>query len=160
MNSRAGRRSRCRDARPVRDWPGQRDARVEGTGLVPLSEDEQRILQQIEQQLYESDPAFAGEIRNHSFYAHHLRRMKWAGVTFVLGVVLLIAALWLVETTFLLAFAGFVVMLGSALWFEHNLRKLGRAGMQQLTESMRAAGLRDYLGSAGQRVRDRFRKEP
>ena len=114
---------------------------------MPLSEDEQRILQQIEQQLYESDPAFAGEIRNHSFYAHHLRRMKWAGVTFVLGVVLLIAALWLVETTFLLAFAGFVVM-------------LGRAGMQQLTESMRAAGLRDYLGSAGQRVRDRFRKEP
>jgi len=128
--------------------------------LVPLSEDEQRILQQIEQQLYESDPAFAGEIRNHSFYAHHLRRMKWAGVTFVLGVVILVAALWLVDTTFLLAFGGFVVMLGSALWFEHNLRRLGRAGMQQLTESMRAAGLRDYLGSAGQRVRDRFRKEP
>jgi len=124
---------------------------------VPLSEDEQRILQQIEQQFYESDPGFAGELGKHNLYVHHLRRMKWAGFTFVLGVVVLVAAL-ATEKTFLLAFAGFVVMLASALWFEHNLRKLGRAGMQQLTESMRANGVRDYLGSTGQRMRDKFRK--
>lgn len=125
---------------------------------MPLSEDEQRILQQIEQQLYESDPAFAGEIGKHSLYAHHLRRMKWAGVGFVAGIVVMVMALWSVKTPFLLAFAGFVVMLASALWFEHNLRKLGRAGMSQLAESMKANGVRDYLGSTGQRMRSRFRK--
>lgn len=130
---------------------------AEGVVAVPLSEDEQRILQQIEQQFYESDPDFAGELGKHSLYVHHLRRMKWATLTFVTGVVVLVVAL-ASETTFLVAFAGFVVMLASALWFEHNLRKLGRAGMQQLTESMRAAGLRDSLGSAGQRMRDRFRR--
>ena len=124
---------------------------------MPLSEDEQRILQQIEQQFYESDPGFAGELGKHSLYAHHLRRMKWAGVTFVLGVVVLVVALAL-EASFVLAFAGFVVMLGAALWFEHNLRRLGRAGMQQLTDSMRTAGLREYLGSTSQRMRERFKR--
>lgn len=130
---------------------------AEGVSAVPLSEDEQRILQQIEQQFYDSDPNFAGELGKHSLYLHHLRRMKWAALAFIVGVVMLVVAL-ATETTFLVAFAGFVVMLGSALWFEHNLRKLGRAGMQQLTESMRASGIRDSLGSAGQRMRERFKR--
>lgn len=129
-----------------------------GFEAVPLSEDEQRILQQIEQQFYESDPDFAGELGTHTLYVHHLRRMKWAGFTFLLGVIVLVGSLWF-ESTFLVAFLGFVVMLGSALWFEHNLRKLGRAGMAQLSDSMRASSVRDYLGSSGQKFRERFRRE-
>ena len=39
---------------------------AEGVGDVPLSEDEQRILQEIEQQFYESDPEFAGELGKHA----------------------------------------------------------------------------------------------
>ena len=132
-------------------------ARVEGIATVPLSEDEQRILQQIEQQFYESDPGFAGELGTHTLYVHHLRRMKWAGVLFVVGVVILVMSLWQ-ESTFLAAFAGFVVMLGAALWFEHHLRKLGRAGMAQFADSMKATGVRDYLGTSGQRLRERFRR--
>lgn len=126
--------------------------------IVPLSEDEQRILQQIEAQFYESDPDFAGELGKHSLYAHHLRRLKWATATFVIGVVVLVVAL-ATETTFFAAFAGFVIMLASALWFEHNLRRLGRAGMSQLTDSMKANGLREFLGSTSQRMRDRFKKD-
>jgi len=49
-------------------------------------------------------------------------------------------------TSFMVSFAGFVVMLAAALWFERSLRRLGRAGMARLTESFRAGGLRDYLG--------------
>ena len=125
---------------------------------MPLSEDEQRILHQIEQQFYASDPAFADELENHSVYAHCLRQMRWAGVAFVAGLVVLIAAL-ITNTSFLVAFLGFVLMLAATLWFERSFRKMGRAGMQQLTESMRASGIRDYFGTAGQRVRDRFRKD-
>lgn len=125
---------------------------------MPLSEDEQRILHEIEQQFYESDPNFAGELGKHSLYVHHLRRMKWAVAMFLAGVVVLVAAL-ATETTFVVAFVGFVVMLAAALWFEHNLRKLGRAGMEQLAKSMRTSGVRDFFGSTGQRVRDRFRRE-
>ena len=52
---------------------------------MPLSEDEQRILQQIEQQFYATDPDLAGEIGNHSLYTHCLRRMRWAAAIFVVG---------------------------------------------------------------------------
>jgi hypothetical protein len=79
-------------------------------------------------------------------------------VTFVAGVVILVAAL-ATATTFVVAFGGFVVMLASALWFEHNARKLGRAGLQQMTSSMRAAGLRDAFGNTRDRMRERFKRD-
>jgi hypothetical protein len=50
-------------------------------------------------------------------------------------------------------------MLVSALAVERNARKMGKAGMQQITQSMKAAGLRDAFGNANQRMRDRFRRE-
>jgi hypothetical protein len=50
-------------------------------------------------------------------------------------------------------------MLLCALVFERNLRKLGRAGLDQLTKSVRANGMRDALGGAGRRVRDRFSRD-
>ncbi|MCB0977839.1 MAG: DUF3040 domain-containing protein [Acidimicrobiales bacterium] len=113
---------------------------------MPLSEDEQRILQEIEQQFYASDPGLAGEISNHSLYAHCIRQMKLAGVVFIAGVVVLVVAL-ATATNFLVSFAGFVVMLAAALWFERSLRKLGRAGMDRLSTSLRGGGgLRGLLG--------------
>ncbi len=125
---------------------------------MPLSEDEQKILRQIEEQFYESDPDFAGELGRHSVYAHLIRRLKWAGFAFVAGVIGLVAAL-ATESHFLFAFGGFVVMLAAALWFERSLRKLGRAGVEKLTSSMRASGLGDSVRGAGDRVRDRFRRD-
>ena len=125
-------------------------------GFVPLSEDEQRILFEIEQKLTESDPALAREVGSTTIYTHAFRNMKWATLTFVLGVVLMIVTL---SQSFLLAFGGFLVMLASALWFERNARKLGRAGLEQMTRSDRSAGFKDYLGSTSQRMRDRFRRE-
>jgi len=125
---------------------------------VPLSEDEQRILQEIESHFHASDPEFAGELGKHSVYAHCLRQMKWAGLAFFLGVVVLVVAL-ATATTFFVAFVGFVFMLGAALWFERSFRKLGRAGMQQLSQSFRSGGLREYFGSTSQRMKDRFRRD-
>jgi hypothetical protein len=124
------------------------------TCLVPLSEDEQRILQQIEQQFYASDPELAGEIGKHSLYAHCLRHMRWATAVFILGLVVLVVAL-ATATSFLVSFGGFVVMLGAALWFERSLRKMGRAGMAQLSTNLRAGGIRDYFGETGERLRNR-----
>ena len=121
---------------------------------MPLSEDEQRILTEIEQQFYASDPGLAVEIENHSVYAHCLSHMKRAGVVFVLGVVTLVVAL-ASATSFFVSFAGFVIMLGAALWFERSLRKMGRAGMDQLGRSFRTNGLREYLGSTSERLRNR-----
>lgn len=126
---------------------------------MPLSEDEQRILQQIEQQFYASDPDLAGEIGTHSLYAHCMRQLRWAAVGFLVGVIVLAGALFF-ATSFLIAFVGFVVMLATALWGERSVRKMGRAGMDQLSSGLRSGALRGYLGESGDRMKDRFRRDP
>ena len=122
---------------------------------MPLSEDEERILHEIAQQFYVDDPEFAREVGETTLYTHTVRRMKWSGFGFVAGVVFLVATL---STSYLLAFGGFLMMLGCALYFERNLRKLGKAGLEQITTSMKAAGLRDALGGAKGKMRDRFKR--
>jgi hypothetical protein len=121
---------------------------------VPLSEDEERILHEIAQQFYADDPEFAREVGETTLYTHTLRRMKWSGVGFVAGVVFLVVTL---STSYLLAFGGFLAMLGCALYFERNLRKLGKAGLEHVTRSIKSAGLRDAIGGARGRMRERFR---
>ena len=123
---------------------------------MPLSEDEQRILHEIEQQFYESDPAFAREVGSTTLYRHAGRNLKWAALGFLCGFVLLVVAF---TSSVFLGLAGFLVMLACALVFERNLRKMGRAGWRQITESMRAGHLRDYFGDAGKRLRRRFRHD-
>jgi DUF3040 family protein len=122
---------------------------------VPLSEDEERILSEIAQQFYADDPEFARGVGQSTLYRYTVRRMKWSGLGFVVGVVFLVATL---ATSYLLAFAGFLLMLGCALYFERNLRKLGKAGLDQVTRSMRASGLRDAIGGARTRMRERLRR--
>ena len=123
---------------------------------MPLSEEEQKILSEIEQGLYASDPALAREIADSTLYRHAARNLRWATLAFFVGTGILLGTLHL---SFWLAFGGFLVMLGAALGFERNARRLGRAGFEHLTSSMRAAGLRDSIGGTGQRMRDRFRRE-
>jgi hypothetical protein len=50
-------------------------------------------------------------------------------------------------------------MLVAALIIERNARKMGRAGWEQATQSVRSSGLRDYLGTTGQRVKERFKRD-
>ena len=123
---------------------------------MPLSEDEQRILQEIEREFYANDPAFAREVGSTTIYRHAGRNLKWATLGFVVGIVFLIATL---SISAYLAFVGFLIMLACAFFFERNLRKMGKAGWQQWTESMRASGVKDAFGSARTKMRERFRKE-
>lgn len=123
---------------------------------MPLSEDEQRILQQIEEQLYESDPALAREVASTTLYSHAARNLRLAVAGFVVGIGVLVGTLWI---SFLVAFVGFLIMLASALFFVANARTLGRVGLEQMTQSMRTGGFKDYFGNTGQRMRDRFRNE-
>jgi hypothetical protein len=125
-----------------------------GEAAVPLSEDEQRILSEIEQRLYESDPHLAREVSSTTVYTHPFRGLKWATLGFFAGIVLLLTTL---STSFFFAFIGFLVMLGSALVFERNVRRIGRVGMQQI--SNRRTVVRSELGGFGQRLRERFRRD-
>ncbi len=125
---------------------------------MPLSEDEQRILGEIEQQLYESDPALAREVGSTTVYSHASRNLRWAVFGFVVGLAVMIMTL---AMSFWLAFVGFAIMLAAALYFEQNARKLGRAGLEQLSQSMRTGGLRNMMGGSGGSgsLRDRLRPD-
>jgi sulfite exporter TauE/SafE len=122
---------------------------------VPLSEDEQRILSEIEQHLYASDPQLVREVSQTTVYRHAGRNLKWAALGFVAGLVFMLATF---TASIVLAFAGFLAMLASAIIFERNLRKMGRAGWRQWTETMRTSGVRERFGTVGDRVRDRFKR--
>lgn len=100
---------------------------------MPLSEDEQRILRQIEEQL-ENDPKFAQAVSPSGLYRHSARTVWWAVLGAVGGLAMLLV---LLQFHFVLAFAGFIVMLVCVAVIERQLRAMGRAGLQDVAASLR-----------------------
>lgn len=109
---------------------------------MPLSEEEQRILHQIEQQFYESDPRFAQSVSQTSLYRHALRQVKFGVGGLIVGLGILVA---LLPINSALSFLGFIVMLGSAFVIERNVRAMGREGLRHLAGTSRATQLSDLF---------------
>lgn len=103
---------------------------------MPLSEDEQRILAEIEKNLHESDPRLARQVGETTIYRHALGSLKWSILWFVVGLLVMVATL---QVHYLFAFGGFLIMLVSAVGFERNLRMMGKAGIDQFSRAFRAA---------------------
>ena len=83
-------------------------------GVVPLSEHEQRQLEQIEQALYSEDPKFVHTVRSSDPRVHYKRRAIQAVAGFVLGVGLLLGGV--ISQYLWVGVAGFVVMLVCSMW--------------------------------------------
>jgi Flp pilus assembly protein TadB len=123
---------------------------------VPLSEDEQRILSEIEERLYESDPRLAREVSSNTIYSHTMRNIRRAALLFLLGTVVMVA---LLSTSPFLAFLGVILMFLAAVWAVQNARHMGRAGWNEITTSMRSGHMKDFFGGQSDRMRERFRRE-
>ena len=80
---------------------------------MPLSEHEQRLLDQIERALYAEDPKFASTVRSTDLRTHMRRRLRRASVVLVLGFVLLVGGA--VTQRIAVGVIGFVVMLCALL---------------------------------------------
>lgn len=90
--------------------------------MEPLSEHEQRQLDQIEQSLYADYPKLAQAVRAKDPRVHYKRRLVQAAAGFVLGAGLLLAG---VLTKFTLVGAGgFLVMLACAVWALTSWRRV------------------------------------
>jgi hypothetical protein len=98
---------------------------------MPLSEDEQRILRQIEEQL-QRDPGF-GRNLHRTPDGSRRRLFLWAAAT--VGA-LALTIVFLSVSPFL-SFAAFLVAVASALFLERQARLVGEAGLNHLSESMR-----------------------
>jgi hypothetical protein len=102
---------------------------------VPLSEHEQRQLEQIEQALYADYPRFANAVRVSDPRVHYKRRLIQAGLGFVLGVGMLAAG---VATKYMwVSVAGFVVVLACAAWALYSFRRMTGAAASTRTSAKR-----------------------
>ena len=79
---------------------------------MPLSEEELRLLEQMERALVADDPKLASTLRGASIRRHARRRAYVAGGAFLVGVVVLMTGAVMSMT--IVGIVGFVVMLGSA----------------------------------------------
>jgi uncharacterized membrane protein len=119
---------------------------------VPLSEEEQRILREIEQRYYHHDRRSAERIEQTTLPRYLARNCAWAAVGFVLGLVVVLVSF---AFSWVLAIFGFLLMVTAALWFTQNLRRMGRHGWQQLSKAARAYNLDERIEQTRRRLRRR-----
>ncbi|MFF5257543.1 DUF3040 domain-containing protein [Actinomadura viridis] len=123
---------------------------------MPLSEHEQRMLDQIEQALYAEDPKFAHAVRSTNPQVHYKRRIVKAALGFVLGVCALMTGLILNAGTVTIAVSvtGFLLMVVCCVWALTSWKRMTGVGAEA------AAGGGDSGDSGGGRQarrRDRSR---
>ena len=92
---------------------------------MPLSEHEQRQLEQIEQALYAEHPRLARAMRAKDPKVHYRRRVIQAAIGFVIGVGAVAAGFYLKYNW--LAAIGFAIMIVSSIWAVASYRRM--AGM-------------------------------
>lgn len=93
---------------------------------MPLSEHEQRVLEQMEQAMYADDPKFASTMRGRSARARQRRRFVLGGVGLLVGLVLVIVGV-AQSGGVPIAVLGFVLMLGGAAFAANPQPKGGPA---------------------------------
>jgi hypothetical protein len=87
---------------------------------MPLSDHEQRMLDQIESALYAEDPKFASSVRGGSLRAPSARRRLQGAVVVLVGLALLICGVALPATQIsgfpILSVFGFILMFGGVVF--------------------------------------------
>ncbi|MDQ0683213.1 MULTISPECIES: DUF3040 domain-containing protein [Streptomyces] len=95
---------------------------------MPLSEHEQRMLEQMERALYAEDPKFASALEGSGLRTYTRRRVYQAVAGFLVGIALLMAGM--VAKQVWLSVMGFLVMLGCAVLAVTGWRKAPKPGEQ------------------------------
>ncbi|HTG47618.1 MAG TPA: DUF3040 domain-containing protein [Actinomycetota bacterium] len=116
---------------------------------MPLSDHEQRILDEIEKRLAEDDPTFVEQVGRTDLYSHHTRGIRLFAVAFLVGCLLLLLVAW----SLWIALAGFGIMVLSALMIYRYLGQLGRDQLRAMQEE----GAFSLTGLIG-RIAARFRR--
>jgi len=112
---------------------------------MSLNEHEQKILDEIERQLYEEDPKLAQKVAKAVRTGQDRWRMRLAAVVFIVGAVVMFASF---TQTWIVAGIGFLIMVASAAWVAHSVGSLreARGGSGMLESLMERLGHRWQQG--------------
>jgi hypothetical protein len=139
-----------------------RDGGVGKEGRMPLSDHEQRMLDQIESALYAEDPKFASSVRGGSLRAPSARRRLQGALLFIVGLALLVIglaveSLWMGDFP-IVSVVGFVVMFGGVVFAVTGPRVTGGPGRAAQGAGNATRQRRQRGGSFTTRMEDRFRR--
>lgn len=115
---------------------------------MPLSDEEQRILDEIEARLAQDDPRLVDQVGRTTLSTHLSRRIRLSSLAFGVGFFLMLFSF---ATELWVAAVGFVVMVLSALLVARYTRQLGR-------DQVRALQQEGGLSSAFARIVARIRR--
>jgi Protein of unknown function (DUF3040) len=138
------------------DDPTGRDSA--GGEVMPLSEHEQRLLDQIERALYAEDPKFASTVRGGRLRKPTRRRRVQGVALFVVGLVMLVLGI-AVQWTWLggipvVSVVGFLAMLGGAV-----LAVTSVGASSGTTAAKTEPDKNGFTGRMEERFRRRFEQE-
>ena len=118
---------------------------------MPLSEHEQRLLEQMERALYAEDPKFASQLRGRDPRSNFRRRIVLAAVGLIVGIVLLMTGL--VAKIIPVSILGFLAMLAAALFAVTSYRGLTNASRLGVVDGAGSVR-RPQQAAAGRRSRE------
>ena len=117
---------------------------------MPLSEHEQRLLEQMERALYAEDPKLASTLRGADPRRHHRRRVALGVVGLIAGLVLLLVGVVIPQVA--ISVVGFLLMFGSLVFAVTSYRQIPSGGGGEA-----ATGTGKARGKKGRRPKSRGR---
>lgn len=121
---------------------------------MPLSDREQRILEEIEKNLYQEDPSFARDVRRRSPRMDEVRRAKLGVFIFLCGFALLIG--FFVSRSVLIGVVAFGAMVGGIVLVAGAIK--GLASGRGMSSGIRRDRFTTMIHTWEQRLRRRYRR--
>src|SRR6201987_4603608 len=129
---------------------------------MPLSDHEQRMLDQIESALYAEDPKFASSVRGGGVRAPRARRRLRGAGLFLIGLAMLVSGVAFKATMIgnfpILSVFGFIVMFGGVVYAITGPRMSGRPDASRSAPRSARQRRNKSGGSFTSRMEDRFRR--
>jgi Protein of unknown function (DUF3040) len=123
---------------------------------VPLSENEQRLLEQMERALYAEDPKWASAMRGAVRRSSNARRLLFGISGVVLGLILLLVGVG--QQLVIVGIIGFVVMLVAFAYTVSSRRRPGPSGVVNRSGGVRPVSSSRRRSSFMQRLEQRWER--
>src|SRR6478735_6256267 len=129
---------------------------------MALSDEEQRLLEQMEAALAAEDPKLVNTLRGTGVRKVHRRRAAIAGVGFFVGLALLVVGLYLMSTGPIgyvaLSILGFVIMVASAVTAIYSWQHVGAVTPHDGSDRPRAPQGTSSDGTFMDKMEERWRR--